>query len=109
MPGSTEDLAWLLLPRGKEEGHWGMLNSVYVRFVCATMAHKGHEQRTVVPREAALLLAKSSRRKGMGMGEIKEKEEEGNGGDVFYVCSTMQSQFQSLEMSSCPHWSPGSV
>ena len=53
-----------------------------VRFVCATMAHKGHEQWTVVPREAALLLAKSSRRKRMGMGEIKEKEEEGNGGDV---------------------------
>lgn len=60
MPGSTEDLAWLLLPRGKEEGHWGRLNSVYVWFVYATMAHKGHEWTIVVPREAALLLAKSS-------------------------------------------------
>lgn len=71
MPGFPEDLAWLLPPTGKEEGRWGRLNSVYVRFVCATMAHKGHEQRTVVPREAALLLAKSSGRKGTGVGEEK--------------------------------------
>ena len=71
MPGSTEDLAWLPLPRSKEEGHWGRLNSVYVRFVCGTMAHKGHEQRTVVPRGEVLLLAKSSGRKGRVLGEEK--------------------------------------
>lgn len=106
MPGSTEDLAWLLLPRGKEEGPWGMLNSVYVRFVCATMAHKGHEQRTVVPREAALLLAKSSRRKGMGMGEIKGKEEEGMGETSSMYAAPCSHSFSHWR---CPHVLTGAL